>query len=121
MENQDLTFLMHEDRANGISKGVWNTGARLREGRFARHHTPRPTQSGQSAPRGLGPQPMAFALHSVAAGGKLAMASLSAPFWAWLFRLSWTLPQSPDHRESLPAQSKPHAPGPNHLRDSGKD
>lgn len=30
MENQDLTFLMHEDRANEISEGAWSTGARLR-------------------------------------------------------------------------------------------
>lgn len=25
MENQDLTFLMHEDRANEISEGAWST------------------------------------------------------------------------------------------------
>lgn len=57
MENQDLTFLMHEDRANGISKGVWNTGARLREGHFARHHTPhsvRPVGSPRPGPTAHG-------------------------------------------------------------------
>lgn len=71
MESKDLTFLMHEDRANEIIKGAWSTGARLRGGHFARHHTP-----GWSAPRSLGPEPMAFALHNVATGGKLAMAAL---------------------------------------------
>lgn len=47
MENQDLTFLMHEDKANEISKGAWSTGARLRGRHFARHHTPWPTQAGR--------------------------------------------------------------------------
>lgn len=109
MESQDSTFLMHEDRANEISKGAWSTGARLRGGHLARHHTPWPTQSGWSAPRGLGPQPMAFALHNVTMGGEPLRSFLGM---AIQIELGFTT-RPPDHHPNLNPSSY-------HLRDNGK-
>lgn len=105
MENQDLTFLMHEDQANEISKRASSTGARLKGGHFARHHRPWPTPSSWSAPRGLGPQPMAFALHSVAMRGRLERTSLRSLLGMAIQIESGFTTKPPDHRELTPAQS----------------